>query len=471
MSLARQLGVAIDLAVAALAPDGAALPNLEPAKARTRLVTIAALLLAFLLPIANPPFVNALLIRLGVSRMAAWMATFTAAEMIALGFILWFVARFERRPLASVGLRMPTLSETALGFALFVALEAFGALVAVVGWSLGYHLSGPTIAPSQVAMLMQVPLLATLLGMSTNGVVEELAARGFAIERLEALIGSTFFAAAIALIADLALHVPFWGYRYALAIAPMQSMFLLVYLWRRNLTAPIVAHILVDAFPRTAAAAAVALGALFGHMSYDTAEGMRLTQLGDYSGAVESLNQAIGRNQADSTAFQWRAYAYRSQGDYVHAIQDMDHVIAVDGPDPQTLSSRADIKRHFGDYAGARSDYEAAVQLDPGDAGALSGLAWILSTSPKAEVRNGRRAVALARKACEKSRWKSDDKLDTLAAAYAEIGDFVQAQSWQKRAIDAMRSSSEDEIKDERERLALYSAGKPYRDNPSDEPG
>ena len=89
-----------------------------------------------------------------------------------------------------------------------------------------------------------------MIAAVTNGIVEELIARGFAIEQLKTVTHRTMVAAVVALLADLAIHIPFWGYRYAIAIAPLQLMFVLTYLWRRNLTPCIVAHILNDATPR-----------------------------------------------------------------------------------------------------------------------------------------------------------------------------------------------------------------------------
>jgi hypothetical protein len=56
--------------------------------------------------------------------------------------------------------------------------------------------------------------------------------------------------------------------------------------------------------------------------------------------------------------------------------------------------------------------------------------------------------------------------IDTLAAAYAETGDFDAAVKWEQKAIDlkprkfGFKSAAE-------KRLLLYKAHKPYRDEPS----
>jgi hypothetical protein len=65
------------------------------------------------------------------------------------------------------------------------------------------------------------------------------------------------------------------------------------------------------------------------------------------------------------------------------------------------------------------------------------------------------------RLACELASWKDPFCIDTLAAAYAECGQFSQAVERQKQAIDL---ASEKKKADFRSRLELYEAGKPYRE-------
>ena len=57
--------------------------------------------------------------------------------------------------------------------------------------------------------------------------------------------------------------------------------------------------------------------------------------------------------------------------------------------------------------------------------------------------------------------WKNAFTLDSLAAAYAETGDFDAAVKWQAKA-NALHSNAEAKSKGE-DRLNLYQQKKPYR--------
>ena len=59
---------------------------------------------------------------------------------------------------------------------------------------------------------------------------------------------------------------------------------------------------------------------------------------------------------------------------------------------------------------------------EPKNSGVLNNLAWVLATSPDDNLRDGKRAIELAKQACEVTEYKQAHILSTLAAGYAEIG-------------------------------------------------
>ncbi|HPC48750.1 MAG TPA: PilT/PilU family type 4a pilus ATPase [Kiritimatiellia bacterium] len=107
----------------------------------------------------------------------------------------------------------------------------------------------------------------------------------------------------------------------------------------------------------------------------------------------------------------------------------------------------------------------AALQVDPKNIAALCDVAWILATSPFAELRDGKEAVKLAEKACSLSHNKDAAALEVLGAAQAEYGSF-------RRALDATRRAAEfykqagDVVRATAlgNRLGMFEQNKPYRD-------
>jgi tetratricopeptide (TPR) repeat protein len=88
---------------------------------------------------------------------------------------------------------------------------------------------------------------------------------------------------------------------------------------------------------------------------------------------------------------------------------------------------------------------------------------------PTQIVFNGRRilkargqALAHAKRAVELAGNDNAGLLDSLSAAYAELGDFEEAVRWQRKAVQI----ASDEIKDQlAAHLELYKQGQPYRDS------
>ena len=91
----------------------------------------------------------------------------------------------------------------------------------------------------------------------------------------------------------------------------------------------------------------------------------------------------------------------------------------------------------------------------------MSNLAFLQATCPDDTYRDGEKAVINAKRACQLDGEKQPRYLDTLAAAYAEDGDFEKAVKWQEKALE--KASDETIKKRYRSRLELYRQGKPYR--------
>lgn len=117
-----------------------------------------------------------------------------------------------------------------------------------------------------------------------------------------------------------------------------------------------------------------------------------------------------------------------------------------------------------GQAAEAQADIKKVPALQPNDVQANNDAAWLLSTSPLNGVRDGKAAIAFATKACALTSWKDARLLDTLAAAYAENGNFAEALKWQQYALKMAGPEDQADLQAMRERLALYQKHTPYRE-------
>jgi tetratricopeptide (TPR) repeat protein len=150
------------------------------------------------------------------------------------------------------------------------------------------------------------------------------------------------------------------------------------------------------------------------------------------------------------------------------AIETFGHLLSLDPANVAALRARADTYLNQGKQREAVADYEQAVKVDPKNSGALNNLAWVLATSPDDSLRDGKRAVELAKTACEATEYKQAHILSTLAAGYAETGDFDTAVNWSQKAVEQGEQATKSQLQKE---LESYQAKKPWREaQPPEEP-
>lgn len=155
----------------------------------------------------------------------------------------------------------------------------------------------------------------------------------------------------------------------------------------------------------------------------------------DFEGGLLDENQAIELDSRCSIAFWGRGFARYSLGRTKEALSDYDMSIHLGYGEAQVYSDRSSVKYALGDLPGAVEDASEAMRLDPDSVPALNNLAWIYSTSSDADLRNGKLAVKLATRSKKLSESSNAYALGTLAAAYAEVGEFDRAITLIKRAI------------------------------------
>jgi tetratricopeptide (TPR) repeat protein len=102
-----------------------------------------------------------------------------------------------------------------------------------------------------------------------------------------------------------------------------------------------------------------------------------------------------------------------------------------------------------------------ASDVDSSNPIVLNNLAWLLATANRPELRNGKEAVQLATRAVELTNYRQPLFIETLAAAYAEAGDFSSAAGMANTAQALALVTGQNEIAAESAKLlTLYSSGK-----------
>ena len=119
---------------------------------------------------------------------------------------------------------------------------------------------------------------------------------------------------------------------------------------------------------------------------------------------------------------------------------------------------------------GVEKDENAAVRwytrsAEQGDVNGQNAVAWVLATSNDPAIRNGKEAEKWAQKAIATTGLTNANSLDTLAAAYAEQGNFAVAVSTQERAVSMLTKQDASKSKEFDDHLKSYQAKKPWRDN------
>ncbi|OAI41437.1 hypothetical protein AYO40_03235 [Planctomycetaceae bacterium SCGC AG-212-D15] len=183
----------------------------------------------------------------------------------------------------------------------------------------------------------------------------------------------------------------------------------------------------------------------------------------EYDKAIADYTAALRLDPKSTDAYFNRANAYKAKRDYDEAVRDYTEAIRLDAEAPDAYFNRANARKAKREFAEAVRDLKAVIRLDPDDADAHGSLAWLLACCADERVRDGKKAVEHATKACELTSWAASYFLATLGVAYAEAGDFTQAVRWQEKALESPRYER-DEGEDARDRIKRFKNGQPYRE-------
>jgi tetratricopeptide (TPR) repeat protein len=187
-----------------------------------------------------------------------------------------------------------------------------------------------------------------------------------------------------------------------------------------------------------------------------------------YADAIVDMERLVQANPENRMLLLQLGSFYQMDNRPKKALRIADRMVKSDPSDWQALRLRGDIQLALGNHAQAIEDYNTAIENiseeEDDYAGVLNNLSWVLATSPDDAVRNGTRALELALKACEQTKYSEPHILSTLAAAYAEAQQFDKAKEWSKKAVELGRQENHGQLEQLELELKSYEEGKPWRE-------
>jgi SpoVK/Ycf46/Vps4 family AAA+-type ATPase len=183
-------------------------------------------------------------------------------------------------------------------------------------------------------------------------------------------------------------------------------------------------------------------------------EGLYLLRCGEFGAAIKCFDEAIcvdwpGSDIGVQPYYQSRALAYQLTGDErpYQALEDYNGGIR---------------SRSMGHYKSSRDAYLSAINKDRNLLWASNNLAWLYATCEDSRIRNGSEAVRHATYACHESDWHCWHFIDTLAASYAEAGEFDKAVKCSERSLMLAPPERKESLQ---EMLELFKSQRPHRED------
>ena len=162
--------------------------------------------------------------------------------------------------------------------------------------------------------------------------------------------------------------------------------------------------------------------------------GYTYLQAKDITNAVADFEKAVDLQPIYPEAYYNLGCAFQANNQPDVAVEAFQRALALDPNVAEIRFKMGNALLQLGKPAEAIAQYSQALQINPGLDDAANNLAWLLATCPDHSLRDGAKAVALARRASDHAHNQNPVILGTLAAAYAEVGQFSEAAAMAQQA-------------------------------------
>lgn len=191
--------------------------------------------------------------------------------------------------------------------------------------------------------------------------------------------------------------------------------------------------------------------------------GVVMVSMGHYQRALERLSAAVQHDPNYVEARLLLAEVLRHLGRLEESARQYGDVVTIDPRIPEARLGHAMALVALQRYQQARDRLTDATNAHPDQPDLIQALARLLAAAPDARVRDGARAVALTERLVAQQR--TPELAETMAMAYAEVGDYKRAVTWQQEAIaTAGKTGREPHVRQQMaENLQLFQRGEPCR--------
>ncbi|MBV9618508.1 MAG: tetratricopeptide repeat protein, partial [Verrucomicrobia bacterium] len=196
--------------------------------------------------------------------------------------------------------------------------------------------------------------------------------------------------------------------------------------------------------------------------------GNALLKKQDFDAAIAAYSRTLDLPFDQAESHYSIANALRQKGENGEAILSYKFAIQLRPDYVDAHNNLANALRQQGRIEEAIQEYEAALKYRPQFHLAQNNLAWILATAADSRLRNGSKAVELAEKAVIATNGNDPIFLHTLAAAYAENGEFEKAVAAAQDALAIADASGLTSLAESlNSMIALFKSGSAYRESAS----
>jgi protein O-mannosyl-transferase len=193
--------------------------------------------------------------------------------------------------------------------------------------------------------------------------------------------------------------------------------------------------------------------------------GIEYLRQGNVDGAISLLQGAVDLRPDNSPAHENLAKALLQKGKVADALIHYGKLLELQPDNIEVHNIVGTVLIQQGRIREGVEEWQKVLAIQSDNGNAMSNLAWVFATSPDDSLRDGVKAVQLATEALRISGHRIPVIFRTLAAAYAETGEFSEAIQTAQQGIELANSQGNSGLVAELQgNIALYEQRRPLRD-------